>query len=100
MITLQIFKENEIIVKENDIDDHLYLIESGKVKITTSIDAGTKETFKKIRGVKGMQKVLSNLEKYFVEAQKGVVVKYILTDDNFSDLEIDSFLDNIKKSFL
>ena len=75
-------------------------LKSGKVKITTSIDAGTKETFKKIRGVKGMQKVLSNLEKYFVEAQKGVVVKYILTDDNFSDLEIDSFLDNIKKNNL
>ena len=38
MITLQIFKENEIIVKENDIDDHLYLIESGKVKVHTNLD--------------------------------------------------------------
>ena len=35
MITLQIFKENELIIKENDIDEHLYLIESGKVKVYT-----------------------------------------------------------------
>jgi len=96
-------KPHSTMVYTNAIKYNKYIekyLKSGKVKITTSIDAGTKETFKKIRGVKGMEKVLSNLKKYFMEAQKGIVVKYILTDDNFSDLEINSFLDNIKKNNL
>jgi len=38
MITLQIFKENEMIIKENDIDEHLYLIESGTVKVHTEFN--------------------------------------------------------------
>jgi organic radical activating enzyme len=81
----------------NTIEKYL---KDGKIKLTTSIDAGTKETFKKVRGVKALNKVLSNLKKYFSTAQRGIVIKYILTDDNYSDLEIHSFLDNIQKNEL
>jgi len=75
-------------------------LKKGTIKLTTSIDAGTEETFKKVRGVKTLSKVLLNLKKYFSEAKKGIVIKYILTEDNFSDLEINSFLKKIEENEL
>ena len=38
MINLQEFQINEVIIKENDIDEYLYLIKSGKVKVVKSKD--------------------------------------------------------------
>ncbi len=37
MISLQEFQNNEVIIQENDIDEHLYLIKSGSVKVTKSL---------------------------------------------------------------
>ena len=73
-----------------------YLI-NGKIKITTSIDAGTLKTFKKIRGVKIFKKVLQNLEKYFFKANKGIIIKYILTKENFQESELKAFLNKMKE---
>ena len=39
MITIQQFSQNEIIIKENDLDEYLYLIESGKVKVYKNINS-------------------------------------------------------------
>jgi CRP-like cAMP-binding protein len=38
MISLQQFTMNEVIIKENDIDEHLYLIKSGSVIVTKSLN--------------------------------------------------------------
>ena len=38
MINLQEFQKNELIIKENDIDEYLYLIKSGIVKVVKSIE--------------------------------------------------------------
>ena len=52
---------------------------ANKAMLTTSIDAGTVETFKKVRGIKGINKVFQNLKKYYSAAKKGIIIKYILT---------------------
>ena len=77
-------------------------LSENKVLLITSIDAGTPGMFKKIRGVKGIYKVLSNLKKYFENSYKpgklsNIIVKYIVTDENITREEIDSFIDLIKK---
>ena len=72
-------------------------IRNGKASLTTSIDAGTKKTFKKIRGVKAFEKVLNNLKKYSKAAKKGVVIKYILTEENYNLNEINNFIDVVRK---
>jgi len=69
----------------------------GKAILTTSIDAGTIETFKKIRGIKSMNKVFENLERYYFAAKKGIIIKYILTEDNSSESEINGFLKLLEK---
>lgn len=70
--------------------------------LTTSIDAGTPGMFKKIRGVKGISKVFMNIKKYSSFAYKknglcrNIIIKYIVTDENISKQEIDTFIENIK----
>ena len=68
--------------------------------LITSIDAGTPGMFKKIRGVKGIHKVLSNLKKYydnsFNNKQTNIIIKYIFTEENLLKEEIDSFVELIK----
>ena len=70
---------------------------TGKAILTTSIDAGTIETFKKIRGIKGMNKVFENLERYYLAAKNGIIIKYILTEENSSNHEINSFIKLLEK---
>ena len=71
---------------------HKYLNE-GKIILTTSVDAGTYETFKKVRGVKkGFKEVFKNLEKYSENPNSKVIIKYILTSGNHEKNEIDGFV--------
>ncbi len=72
-------------------------IDIGLVKITTSVDAGTHETFFKVRGRKKFEDVFSNLEKYSRKFPNHVTIKYIFTDDNLSIQELDSFVDECIK---
>lgn len=69
----------------------------GMVKITTSVDSGTEETFKKIRGREKFFDVFTNLQKYSEIDSTKITVKYIFTGDNFEEKEIDSFVSNCKK---
>lgn len=68
-----------------------------KAKITTSIDAGNINTFKKIRGVRAFDKVFQNLKKYNDAAKKNIIIKYILTEGNFDKDNLDGFLNKIKE---
>jgi len=73
------------------------LLKSNKGSVTTSVDAGTVETFKKVRKVNQYEKVLKNLKKYYDCSPNNLVIKYILTEDNSSYEEINSFAKDMIK---
>lgn len=63
--------------------------------ITTSIDAGTEDTFKKVRGTDRLDVVLKNLQSYSRNNSELITIKYIFTDDNFEYAEIKRFVAKI-----
>ncbi|MDA9649334.1 radical SAM protein [Alphaproteobacteria bacterium] len=67
-------------------------LDYSETAITTSIDAGTEETFKLVRKNRGLHKVLGNLAKYSEKNPSLVTVKYILTEDNHNIVELDAFV--------
>jgi uncharacterized Fe-S cluster-containing radical SAM superfamily protein len=67
------------------------------IKVVTSLDAGTPETFKKIRGKDKFIDVFKNLNKYSEKNPGRVTVKYILTEGNSSDHELEQFVENCIK---
>ena len=71
-------------------------LKDGTVSLITSIDAGTDETFRKVRGVKQIKSVLANLQKYFQYAGGNITIKYIITEENFSEKEIHAFVKEIE----
>ena len=71
---------------------HQYLDEK-KIILTTSTDAGTQETFEKVRGVKkGFINIFENLQKYNRNKSNYIIIKYILTEENYNNKEIDAFI--------
>ena len=64
---------------------------------TTSVDAGTEETFIKIRDSKGLERVLKFLERYAENSPDLVTVKYIFTLDNYDAENISQFVEKVKK---
>ena len=65
--------------------------------MTTSTDAGTQETFEKVRGVKkGFLNIFKNLKKYNTNKNGNIIIKYILTNDNYNKNEINSFVNLIE----
>jgi len=72
------------------------LIDSNKLFIVTSVDAGSESTFRVVRGLQAFDKVLSNLKKYAAHNPKNVIIKYIVKDNNSSFEEINSFVAAIK----
>tara|TARA_B100000029_G_scaffold513672_1_gene613959 strand:+ start:11134 stop:12447 length:1314 start_codon:yes stop_codon:yes gene_type:complete len=73
------------------------LLKKNKASITTSVDAGSAETFKKVRKVNQYDKVLKNLKKYYDCSPNNLVIKYILTDENSSFDEVEKFVKDMKK---
>ena len=72
-------------------------LDQGLVKITTSIDAGSEEVFKIVRGRKKFNEVFENLKIYAEKKPEYVTIKYIFTDENSSKEEIDLFVQKIKE---
>ena len=68
-------------------------LKKGVVKITTSIDAGTEETFKKVRGRQKLYEVFKNLSIYSKNDPSKITIKYIFTKDNYSEKELDAFVE-------
>lgn len=73
------------------------LLNDKRIYITTSIDAGSKETYNKVRGFDRLEKVYSNLEKYAEISPDRVTIKYIFTEGNTSSEEVSLFLGYIQK---
>jgi poly(ribitol-phosphate) beta-N-acetylglucosaminyltransferase len=68
-----------------------------KATITTSIDAGSVETYKAIRGRDKFHTVLENLKKYHEAGGDNVTIKYILMLENISEQELSAFIRKIKE---
>jgi sulfatase maturation enzyme AslB (radical SAM superfamily) len=66
-------------------------IESGGAYLNVSVDSGTKETFRKVKGVDGFEKVSKHLAIY---ASKGLItLKYIVCDGvNDTSADLDGFV--------
>ncbi|MCL2638021.1 MAG: radical SAM protein [Oscillospiraceae bacterium] len=74
------------------------LLNSGKCNIIVSMDAGTAETFAKIKSVDGWERVCDTLRKYSAESEKAIVLKYILLPDiNETREEIDGFFELVRE---
>ena len=71
-------------------------LEQGLIKIVTSVDAGTPETFTKVRGRAKLTNVFENLQTYAKIDPTKITVKYIFTEHNFGEDEIDAFVSNCK----
>ena len=80
----------------NYSEEIVHLLKENKASLTTSIDAGTPETFKKVRGVNQFEKVLTNIKRYFDASPENVVMQYIFsTEENSSWEEIRLFTKQI-----
>ena len=67
------------------------------IKIVTSIDAGTREKFKQVRGRDKFYNVFENLQKYSSYNPNRITIKYILTDENLDESELKNFVKNCIK---
>lgn len=78
-------------------DPVIKFLKKGLIKITTSIDAGTPEKFKEVRGRPKFFNVFENLQKYASVDPSKITIKYIFTEENKNESEIESFISNCLK---
>lgn len=84
-----IFTNALVYVKE--ISD---LMRQGRAFILVSMDAGTSETFAKIKGVDAYERVCDTLRRYAQESEKTIKLKYIfLPDINDNTEDVDGFFE-------
>lgn len=60
--------------------------------INVSLDSGTRETYREIKGVDGFDKVIQNLKQYRDAGAKNIILKYIVFEQNNNVKEINAFL--------
>jgi len=74
------------------------LMETGRViKLLTSLDAGTPETFKKVRGVNVFDRVIANLKRYPVR-NINLILKYTFMEGiNDNETDVDKFYEIVKE---
>mgnify|MGYP002876234964 FL=1 len=72
-------------------------LKSDQVSITSSIDAGTNETFIRVRGRNRLNVTLDNLRKYHEAGGDKVIIKYILVPENISESELNAFTSKIRE---
>ncbi len=75
------------------------IIDNDKIRLVTSIDAGTQDVFKEIRGKGNILTVMENLKKYSenIKSPENLTIKYILTEDNHSSYELTEFVNLLKQ---
>ena len=72
-------------------------LKKGLIKIVTSIDAGTREKFKEVRGRDRFYNVFENLQKYSSINPNKITIKNILTEENLNEDELNNFVLNCIK---
>ncbi len=85
----QILNTSGLICKDCIVDA---LKEGNKFEVQISVDSGSKETYKKVKGQSGYNLVWNTIQKYCVTGGK-VYVKYILFSYNSEKKEIDIFME-------
>lgn len=65
----------------------------GRLVIRCSVDAGTRETYRAVRGVDAFETVWENLKAYAKINSAGVSAKYIVTTGNAALAETDAFVE-------
>jgi len=73
------------------------LLINNKGQLVTSIDAGTSNTFEKIRGRNKLHQVCKNLQFYASGNAAKVTIKYIFTEGNTDLEEVKSFVELMKE---
>jgi len=68
------------------------MLDKFNVYLTTSIDAGTEEVYKLIRGKNKLHKVLENLAKYAENKPHNITIKYIFTELNSTKWQVNEFV--------
>jgi pyruvate-formate lyase-activating enzyme len=69
------------------------LISANKGRIVVSVDAGTRQTFKKIKGVDAFERVCETLRLYSYNSNMAIELKYILLPNvNDNEIDIDGFI--------
>ena len=66
-------------------------LKKNKIILTTSLDAGTPATYKKVRAMNAWPTVIRNLIRYRNSGTKGLWLKYIITEDNRTDDDLWGF---------
>lgn len=72
-------------------------LKEGKVTITTSVDAGLRSTYNKIKGFDKLTTVLQNLKKYHKGGKDRITIKYLLLQENCKEDELLAFAEKIKE---
>ena len=76
------------------------LLENERIKIVTSIDAGSESTYQMLRGKNKYIQVLKNLKAYATKKADNIMVKYIVLHENNGIRELSSFADDVEKNCL
>ncbi len=68
-----------------------------KIRIVTSIDAGSQDKFKEVRGKGNIKEVLKNLSIYSnsMSHPENLTIKYIMTEDNYHTEELQEFVSTL-----
>jgi molybdenum cofactor biosynthesis enzyme MoaA len=75
------------------------LMDNGRVsKLTTSLDAGTRETFKTVKRVDAFDKVVDNFKKYPVDKTKFLVKYIFLKNVNDNEADVNGYYDIVKET--
>lgn len=72
-------------------------LKEGKITITTSIDAGFENTYKKIKGSDKLTTVLQSLKKYHQCGKERITIKYLLLPENCKKDELLAFAEKIEE---
>lgn len=68
-------------------------LKSGDAIVNTSLDAGTRETFHRVKGVDAWERVCGNLRRYAAIRRNSIVLKYIfLPGINDAEEEVEGFI--------
>lgn len=67
-------------------------LKQNKLYLTTSLDAGTPSTFKKLRGADAYHKVINNLIRYKNSGTDNLWIKYIICDENRTEDDLWGFV--------
>ncbi len=65
----------------------------GNCILRTSLDAGNKYTFYKMKGLNCFEQTCQNIKKYAEVSSRPITVKYVLTSENSNSESINDFLD-------